>query len=503
MKLDLAANFATSLWVGILTLVFTPVYVHYLGVEAYGLIGLLAALQNSLGQLDASLGQMLSRELARFTGGGLGAKSARDLVRTVEVIAFALALAVVLTLVALKGPIAHAWLRPDRLPLSELEGTIPMMAIIVALRVLEGLYRGAVVGIGQQLRLNVITATSVTLKAFGALLLFHTLSRGVTVFFTWQALVSALNVGLLIWLLHASLPETGGRARFSTDELRRVMGFGAGLMVISLLAIALSQSDKLLLSKLLPLPSYGEYALSATLAAAPHLLAAPILQASQPRFARALAAGDRNAAGELFHASSQLMTVLLGSGVVMLVFFAADILSLWLANADLAARVSPVMRLIAIGNLFYALVWLPNALQIASGATGLIVRTSAVSVAVLIPALLTVAPLYLGFGAAWVWLAVNFAYFAVIAIFMFRTLLQGERGSWLVDDIGRPLGVAIAVAGAFSLTGVHQGPVWWRVLALAVTAGVTLAAAAAAAPLVRAQAAALGRQAQSRLGGSL
>ena len=416
MKLDLAANMLTSLWVGVLTLVFTPIYVHYLGVEAYGLIGLLAALQNSLGLLDLSLGQMLSRELARFTGGGVSAKSARDLVRSVEVLAFLLALAVVVVLVLLRDGIAGAWLKPDSLPVADLRFAIPIMGVIVALRVLEGLYRGAAVGIGQQVRLNIITSVSVTLKAFGALAIFLTVSRGIIPFFTWQAIVSALNVGALIALLHASLPASAEGSRFSMAEIRRVMRFGAGLMMVALLAMVLSQADKLLLSELLPLPAYGVYTLSATLAAAPHLLAAPILQASQPRFARALAASDTAGLSALFHGSSQLMTVLLGSGVAVLVFFADDVLALWLRDPDLAARVSPTLRLLATGNLFYALVWLPNALQMAYGATRLIVRASAVAVAVLIPGLLVLAPLYKTEGAAWLWLVVNVLYLSLIHI---------------------------------------------------------------------------------------
>ncbi len=485
MKLDLAANFLTSLWVGVLTLIFTPVYVHYLGVEAYGLIGLLAALQNSLGLLDLSLGQMLSRELARFTGGGISAASTRNLVRSIEVIALGLAVLVVVALTTLNTVIASAWLRPERLAASDLSAVLPVIGVIVALRVLEGLYRGAVVGIGQQIWLNAITAACATLKAAGALVLFWTVSRGISVFFTWQALVSALNVGLLVALLYASLPAGGLRGSFSQAELSRVWSFGAGLLLLSLLAMVLSQADKLMLSKLLPLSAYGAYTLAATLAAAPHLLAAPVLQASQPRFARALAQSDFVGVSALFHASSQLMTVLLGSAVAVLAFFARDVLELWLGNRELARQVEPVVRLLTLGNLFYALVWLPNALQLAHGSTGLIVRTSAAVVAVLVPGLLIVAPVYQGQGAAWLWLALNFGYFVAIAVFLFETHLPGERLRWLVQDIGWPLASAFAVAGLASVAVPLGGGVAQRLTGLGVAAGLTLAAAAGGAPLIR------------------
>jgi O-antigen/teichoic acid export membrane protein len=71
VKIDISLNFVAAAWTAIITLIFTPIYVHYLGLEAYGLIGFLATLQASLGVLDLGLSQVLARELARFVGGGI------------------------------------------------------------------------------------------------------------------------------------------------------------------------------------------------------------------------------------------------------------------------------------------------------------------------------------------------------------------------------------------------------------------------------------------------
>ena len=67
LKINILANFAGQAWSGLLTLALVPVYIKFLGIEAYGLIGFYAMLQGMLVVLDFGLGQTLNRELARYS----------------------------------------------------------------------------------------------------------------------------------------------------------------------------------------------------------------------------------------------------------------------------------------------------------------------------------------------------------------------------------------------------------------------------------------------------
>ena len=491
VKRDLLTNFVASAWLGLITFIFTPVYVHYLGLEAYGLIGLLAALQNSLGPFDLSIGQILTRELAQFNNGALAPQPARDTIRSVEIIGAALAAALVFAIAMPAGWIAHAWLGPAELPLTHIDTAIEIMALIVGLRLLEGLYRGAATALHRQVALNVVSITCVTLKALGALGLFVFVTRSVTAFFAWQAAVSALNVGLLVALVYVSLPAPELRGRFSWTQLERVWPFAFGLLIVSILAIAVMQTDKLLLSSLLPLASYGAYTLAATMAAAPHLLGLPILQSTQPRMANALAAGDQIGLAHLFHGAAQLMTVAVGSASIVIIMFSADVLTFWLHDAALAARLAPTLRILAFGSMLNALVWLPQAVQLIHAWTGLIIRVNAVAVAMLVPALLLIAPRYGIEGAAWLWVAFNLIYFVGVAHLMFQRILTAERTRWQFDDIARPLLTASIIAAVFKLTAPVDAPLWGRLLWIVAASAATLAGAAVAAPLVYSQARAM------------
>ena len=69
LKKNVIANYFGNGWAAIMGLVFIPVYIRFLGMEAYGLIGLYAFLQTALVIVDAGLSPTLSREMSRFAGG--------------------------------------------------------------------------------------------------------------------------------------------------------------------------------------------------------------------------------------------------------------------------------------------------------------------------------------------------------------------------------------------------------------------------------------------------
>ena len=65
LQLNLVANFAGQGWTAIMVLAFVPLYLKFLGIEAYGLIGFYAMLQAAFQILDLGLSQTINREMAR------------------------------------------------------------------------------------------------------------------------------------------------------------------------------------------------------------------------------------------------------------------------------------------------------------------------------------------------------------------------------------------------------------------------------------------------------
>jgi O-antigen/teichoic acid export membrane protein len=498
MKSDIFFNFVTAASIAVLTFVFTPIYVHYLGVEAFGLVGFLSALQASMALLDLGLSQVLARELARFAGGAISTQSIRDLLRSIEFVAWAIAAAVALAIALPSQWIAVSWLKPGKVPVRELVESIEIMGVLVGLRLLEGLYRGAVVGLNRQFALNVVTTGCAIARAFGALAIFIFVSRSIRDFFVWQALVSAVQVGLMIWLVYANLPDPDLRGSFSVAEFKRVWRFAAGLTAASLLGILLMQTDKLLLSKLLALSDYGEYALAATLAAAPHVFAAPIVQAAQPRLARAVAQSDQAGLAATFHSGAQLLTVFVGAAAIVIMLFSHTVLELWLHNPQIASRIAPLVSVLALGGLLNGINWLPFGLQLANGWTRLTVWTNIAAVVALVPGLIFIVPRYGALGAAWVWVVLNLGLVLVTVVVVLGRLLPEHTFRWCFSDVAVPLLAAAAAALTLRALLPLDGPIWQRAFVLVLVSAITLICAALAAPLVRAQGTLLWRRLVAR-----
>jgi O-antigen/teichoic acid export membrane protein len=257
------------------------------------------------------------------------------------------------------------------------------------------------------------------------------------------------------------------------------------MLAVTSLTLLLTQIDKVMLSRLLDLETFGYYAFAGAVAGALFKFVVPIATAFYPKFVELRARGLDAELSAAYHKSSQLITVVLGSAAIVLIVFADDLLLIWTRDAELASTAAPLLRVLAAGTLLNGLMWTPYHIQLAFGWTSLTVKVNTVAVAILIPALLWMVPRYGALGAAYAWLALNAGYVAFSVHFMHRRVLQHEKWRWYIRDLLIPLAAAaVAVALFGSLLPDEAG-------AFAVLAVVCLCAASAitvsglAAPTVR------------------
>jgi len=270
--------------------------------------------------------------------------------------------------------------------------------------------------------------------------------------------------------------------------LHRIWRFAAGMMLITLLALLLTQVDKILLSRLLSLKAFGYYALAAMVASALRVIPSPITTAIYPRFTQ-LAVDDRNQTElrALYHHGSQLVTVLMGSAAVVLMAFSGRILLLWTGDPLLSQEAAPLLTVLALGTMSNGLMWVPYQLQLAYGWTSLAIRVNTVAVSILVPAILWVVPSYGAKGAAWAWVALNAGYLIFDIHFMHKRILPSDKRSWYLSDTLTPLVAGAATALACRWLLPHGSNKYAEFAVLALSSALTLSAAALAAPLIREQ----------------
>lgn len=493
LRRNVIANYLGAGWSALMNIAFVPLYIRCMGAEAYGLVGVFLVLQGMLSLLDLGMAPSIGREMA-YVNLEHDAAGARALLRTVEWVVLALACAVFL-LVALLAPwLTASWLHLERVPASVAVHSIMLMGGIIGLRLVENVYRSALIGLQRQVALNVVLASAATLRGAGSWWVLASVSASASAFFGWQLLVACASVALFAWVVYRNLPLAEVRSGFSLARLHGVKQFAGGVMLITGMALLLSNLDKVLLSRLLPLDVFGRYTFAATIAQAPLGLVVPIVQAFYPRFTKCWADGNGELLAGAYHFSAQLVSVATGSAAMFVVLYGRQALQLWTGDTALADSVYVITAVLTLGTMLNGMMTVPYYLQLSAGWTSLMARANVVAVALMIPLLLVVVPLYGVTGAAWAWLALNGAYVLLVVPFMHRRLLGGERLRWYVMDVAVPLGASLIVGGLLrqiDLTA-QAAVVQWS--GLFVAGGLMLAASAVAAPLVRMRIEALWRQ---------
>ena len=426
-------------------LAFIPLYIQYLGMEAYGLIGLFAVMQAWLTLLDMGMTPTLNREMARYTAGAHSPQSIRDLLRSLEILCFSLAALIALGVWGASAYLAGDWLRAEKLPAAVVAQALSVMALVAALRFVEGIYRGSLFGLQRQVWYNAANAILATLRYGGAVAVLAWVSPTVQAFFLWQALVSLLSIAVFAASVHRALPHPPLAPRFSRQALARVWKFASGMMGITFLALLLTQVDKVLLSRLLTLESFGYYALAATVASVLGMVIGPITTAIYPRMVELATREDQAALVSVYHQGAQLVTTLTAPAVMLLSFFAGGVVFMWSGDANLAVNTAPILLPLVLGTFLNGLMWMPYQCQLAHGWTSLAIKTNVVAVIVLIPAIFWVVPHYGAVGAAWIWVALNAGYVLIAIQFMHRMLIPDEKWCWYFADVLLPVVGALGV----------------------------------------------------------
>ena len=439
MKRNLIANYLSQGWVSLMGLVFIPVYIKYLGVEAYGLIGLFAVFQAALILLDMGITPMLNREMARFSAGQHTMQQIRNLLRSVEWIALGIAIFIAAGIWASSTWLASDWLRVDKFPIGVVSQSLSIMGVVIALRFVEGIYRSSLIGLQRQVLYSGINAALATMRWVGAVAILAWFSPTIEAFFIWQGLISIITVITLARVTYRFLPEAKHRGQFSLPALHRVRHFVSGTMGISILALLLTQADKILLSRLLSLSEFGYYSLAVMVAGIVHVLVSPLTQAWYPRFCELYARNDLDRLAAAYHVAAQMLTVIVGSAAILIIVFAETLIHHWTQDLELTMRTVTLVSLLTFGNLLNGLTSIPHQAQIAHGWPGLAVRINIVLVLLLVPAILWVTPRYGAEGAAWVWICLNAGYLLIGIPFMFRKILVKEKFDWYLRDLVLPL----------------------------------------------------------------
>lgn len=439
IRQNLIANYIGQGWAAFINLAVIPVYIRYMGIESYALIGLLSVISAWLSLLDMGLTPTLGREMARLNGKTVNAVTIRDLLRSIEVITFAISLLIALASLLSADWISTTWLTAEELKTNDISQAFFIIGLVIAFRFAETIYQSSIIGLQKQVLLNLVISALATIRCVGSIIILAFVSTSIKVFFLFQLLNYGFSLLIFAFLVYNSLPPARRRARPSLASLSSVWQFAGGMLTITLLSLLLTQTDKVLLSKLLNLKGYGYYTFASTIGAGLFVLITPVTQSIYPRLCELHSKGLDKELANLFHKSSQLVSAIAGSATITVLLYSHQLLLLWTQDLNLSSQTAPILALILLGNLFNGLYWIPYQTQLAYGWTSLAIKLNIAMVTIFVPSILIITPRFGAIGTSLIWALLNLVYLCIGAPLMFSRILVTEKIYWYLKDLIYPL----------------------------------------------------------------
>jgi O-antigen/teichoic acid export membrane protein len=445
IRKNIFANFIGRVWGIVSVYLFIPLYLKFLGIEAYGLVGFYSTLLGVLAFADIGLTATLSREMARLSVRKDSVSEMSDLVRTYESIYLYISV-ILASILWFSAPfIAERWLRASTLPTGEITSAIRIMGISIALQLPANLYSGGLLGLQKQVLNNSLQIGWGVLRGVGAVLVLWLVSPTIIAFAFWQLFSNAVYCFAVRMSLWRALPRPASKPHFSRLVLRNTWRYAAGMAGMTFLSAILKQTDKLVVSKMLSLEIFGYYTLAASLAMAPQILALPIGVAAFPLLTGLVSRGDSDTLTRTYHRACKLVSVAALPAALTLAIYAGKFIFAWTGSSAAAQKAGLVASLLLFGSIVQAILIIPYYLALAHGNTKLNLWLGLISVILITPLLIFLILKYGIIGGGVSWLVMNVCTLPPYIYFIHRRFLLGELKTWVLSDIGRPLLVALPI----------------------------------------------------------
>lgn len=437
LKNNILASYAGQIYCALISIAMVPLYIRHMGTEVYGLVGFYVMLQMWFQLLDLGLTPTMMREAARFRGGATDALSLRRLLRALEGVFFGFGILGAAALMLGSDAIADGWLNAQELSHSEVRQAVVLMAAIIALRWVSGLYRGFISGFECHIWLSGFNVLIATARFVLVIPFFNYVGTSPAEFFSFQLTVAGIELTVLVIKTYRMVPAVGKgmRVPWQWEPLGRVLKFSVSIAFTNSVWIAVTQTDKLVLSKLLPLADYAYYTLAVLVASGVTIITGPIGIVLQSRLSKLSVEGDEPGLIRVYRSSTQLVGVTAVPAALLLAFFSEQVLWAWTGDAEIVRNAAPVLTLYALGNGILAFSAFPYYLQYAKGDLKLHLAGTLLFVVLLIPVLIWATWQYGMVGAGYAWLCSNVVYFLLWIPWVHGRLAKGLHLQWLMKDI--------------------------------------------------------------------
>lgn len=437
---NIIANYGGKAWTFLSIYLFIPLFIKFLGIEAYAVIGFYTLILGVISFVDVGLSMTVTREFAK----SIAPSEKYSILLITERLYFFLCLTVGISIYFLSPFIAERWLTANSIPIPELIYYLKWIGAGVAVQLFSSVCFGGLMGLHRQVTANIIQTAWGIVRYAGAILLFIAYKPTLEVFFIWQFICNVLYVLVLRASLIRNLKRGGVVLLKVLNRLpKETWKYVGGMALIALISAVNMQADKVVTSSVFSLDQFGYYTLASTLSKLTIIVGTPIAVAIFPVFTKLVSELKDKELISYFEKFSFLLNIIIIPVGIGLCLYAQPIVMIWTGkhtfSSSVIHEISIITQLLSAGSIFLALQLIPFYLLLAKGRTKYTIWQGLAQIAFMIPAFYFFVKRWGVIGAGIPWTIIHIGAMVYLYMVIFKKELKINNWRFLNVTLFLPL----------------------------------------------------------------
>ena len=443
LKKNIISNYVAQGYIAILGIIVIPYYIKYMGLEAYGLVGIFLLIQTIFQLFDIGVSASIQREASKIRISGVNSQF-KIIFQVFETYFFIIGITASVLMLTFSNEICEKWMNSENLNKETVNFSLKIMAVILFFRWFSCLYRGVILGREDQVWLNKVNILISTFKYFMVIPIIALRPKEPSTYFLYQLFISIIEFTLLyIRAKYLVNEKYNFKLNFNYKAVKSILKFSVGIGITGIVWAFVTQFDKLILSKVLTLSDYGIFSMVTTLSGGVLMLATPLGTAIIPRLTSIISSGDEINYRKIYSNFSRLVVLVTFPAALILAIFSKKIIEIWTGNREFAEDGYIILGLYTLGNALVNIASIPFSIQYALGNIKYHVIGNLLFSVIYIPIIYFVAEKFGAIGTGIAWISLNIAYIFFWIPLIHKKLNIKSFWSWFKDDIFIPILIAI------------------------------------------------------------
>ena len=317
---------------------FIPVYIYFLGIEGYGVIGIYIVLFSFLTFTDFGMTATITRQMALNGDKYKLPKNKKTIFSTFEITYFLVCVSLFALGLIFLEPISSIFFNQSQGIVEDKTNIFFLISLALLFQLPSSLYIGALMGLEKQFTANTLISIAAVSRGILAISFLY-MESSLESFFLSQILV---NICYLIFLRIAVMRNFTSfkkTKKFDVQVIKDNLAFSSNMALLSILGVILINSDKLLVASLLSLKDVGVYTLAFNLSMLPIMLCQIISISCYPTIIKEVEEFQESRFKEFYEDINSLLATFLIPLSLTLIFFNYHISFAWIGSVELSKDV--------------------------------------------------------------------------------------------------------------------------------------------------------------------